>query len=93
MLAEYRKFLSAFLPQNERNHLRDVETEYVADGHSFTLDDHLFYSFDLCGSCEAHAILLSMTHNPALSVNDSASLLEIDANLRKGHIPLLRCPK
>ena len=92
-LERYKNYLSIFLPPDKKNHLRDVEAEYVAAGYLFKLSDHIFYSFDLCGSCEAHAILFFISQYPDVAVEDAPKLSDMDSELRSRSAALRRCPK
>lgn len=91
-MERYKNYLSKFLPPDTKNHLRDVEAEYVTAGHLFKLNDHIFYSFDLCGSCEAHAILSYLRLNPDANVEDTPKLSDMELALRSGSAALSRCP-
>jgi hypothetical protein len=66
-LAIYKTFLSSHLQHhNKGNKLRDVPARYVEEGHCFSTGDverELIYSFDVCGGCEAHAIMNAMGMN------------------------------
>ena len=42
------------------NKLREVDDVYFQKGHVFTYGTEIMYSFDICNSCEAHAILYSI---------------------------------
>lgn len=48
-------------PQHSSNNkLRDVEEKYAENGHIFSFNREIICSFDICGSCEAHAILINL---------------------------------
>jgi hypothetical protein len=59
-LGMYKKFMQHRLMSLVMNRYRDVEDELTQ--YSFSLHDHLIFSFDVCGGCEAHAILTAMHH-------------------------------
>lgn len=61
-LERYRAFLSkqGFEQHSSENKLRDAEDAYTENGHAFAYNREILYSFDVCGSCEAHAILFSL---------------------------------
>jgi hypothetical protein len=44
---------------NSKNKLRDVDDQYVE--HMFSLNREILLSYDVCGACEAHALLLSLS--------------------------------
>lgn len=44
-------------PHTSFNKLRDVEDVYEEQGHIFSLNREILGSFDVCGACEAHALL------------------------------------
>jgi hypothetical protein len=56
----YEKYMKSRLPSVVKNQLRDVEEEFTK--YSFSLNSHLIFSYDVCGGCEAHAILTAMHH-------------------------------
>lgn len=89
----YKTYLARYLETDKTNKLRDVEAEYVSAGYLFRLNGHMFFSFDLCGSCEAHAMLVSMRHNSELTPETAPRLVDMPAALRAASAPLLdRCP-
>ena len=61
-LERYRAFLSkqGLEQHSSENKLRDAEDSYTENGHAFAYNREILYSFDVCGSCEAHAILFSL---------------------------------
>jgi hypothetical protein len=63
-LAIYKKFINGRLPHIVKNKYREVEDDLTQ--YSFMLDGHLIFSYDVCGGCEAHAILTAM-HRGATS--------------------------
>jgi hypothetical protein len=58
-----------FIHQND-NKLRDVDNVYTDNGHAFSYNKDIIYSFDICGNCEAHAILFSIENGLATSVEN-----------------------
>ena len=67
-LAAYRDSMSAAgLVSRSNDKLRDVDEHYFATGHVFLFNQELLCSFDVCGSCEAHAILAQMQSPHALT--------------------------
>lgn len=59
-LATYKHFVRGRLPPLSGNRFREVEDELTE--YSFSLHTHFVYSFDVCGGCEAHAILTAIHH-------------------------------
>lgn len=41
------------------NKLRDTESELVDEGHAFSWNSEILYSFDVCAHCEAHALWMT----------------------------------
>ena len=76
--------------QGEVNNHKDVEEEYKS--HCFSLNTAMFYSFDVCGGCEATAIELSLSSGRTQSVAQAESLDQLPWELARGHEALLRCP-
>lgn len=66
----------------------------MEQGHSFRagpLEREMVYSFDVCGGCEANAILHAMNMDSNLRV-DTAPLLDgLDSNHHK-HVKFANCP-
>jgi hypothetical protein len=74
-----------YLPHPSQNKLRDVEEEYAANGHLFSLNGEILGSFDVCGSCEAHALLLG-----------GAGFFQLQQQrpeLLQGHMAFHKCPQ
>ncbi len=68
------------------NKLREVETLFVDNDYDFSFNKEIVYSFDVCGNCEAHAILLAMklgirssvaVGNDTVNVHNAAVLYEL----------------
>jgi hypothetical protein len=59
-LERYKAFLtSCGLSQHKSNNkLRDIESSLVDEGHAFSWNAEILFSFDVCGHCEAHALLI-----------------------------------
>lgn len=82
------------LPQHwSQNKLRDVEEKYVEDGHMFSFNREILMSFDVCGPCEAHAMLLSIQNGLATSVTDAIPLSALDKKYVEGNVNFAKCPK
>lgn len=77
------------------NKLRDVEQVYSDEGHVFTFNRFMLVSYDVCGSCEAHAALLSIKrskHHSSQTENELRHFLTTAPSLRDLHLsqsPLL----
>ena len=41
------------------NKLRDGNGKFVAEGHEFSWNGEILFSYDVCANCEAHALLLA----------------------------------
>ena len=63
-LEHYRKVLKRddLKQRGIVNKLREVDDVYFEKGHVFTYGNEIMYSFDICNSCEAHAILYSINN-------------------------------
>ncbi len=95
-MENYRIFIMAQgLPLHPSNNkLRDVEQKYAEHGHMFSFNKEILGSFDVCGSCEAHALILGLEAGLATSVEKSTSLFELDyEKYRKNNINFYKCPK
>ena len=98
-LERYRAFISSEglpkHPSGTSNHLRDTDDKYGSGGHSFSLNREILYSYDVCGACEAHAILLSVERvsgPTAVSVENASTLKDFDASMRLENINFKKCP-
>ena len=74
-----------YLPiHNGTNKLRDVEEKYLE--YAFDFNHEKLYAYDVCGPCEAHAILLRIDKRilaRGLSPLESINKDEIDALVQK----------
>ena len=68
------------------NKLRDVEDKFLVEGQAFEFNHNQLYAYDVCGPCEAHAILLRIDKRafgrdipPLKELNKD----EVDALVRK----------
>jgi hypothetical protein len=68
----------------KKSKIKDVEDYYSANSE-FSFNSHIFYSFDLCGSCESHAILASLRHNH----EEHAAASSLDLDLEVETVPSL----
>jgi hypothetical protein len=59
------------LPTKAMNTFGDVEDELAE--YSFDLNKKLIFSYDVCGGCEAHAILTAMHHGVTAPRSDPSS--------------------
>mmetsp|Transcript_4482 Transcript_4482/g.7325 ORF Transcript_4482/g.7325 Transcript_4482/m.7325 type:complete len:235 (-) Transcript_4482:3196-3900(-) len=93
-LKHYRKYMSdeKLPPHASKNKLRDVPEKYETGGHLFSFNREIVGSFDVCGPCEAHAMLLSVEKGLATSIEDAKSLFELDPELTKGNVNFAKCP-
>jgi len=75
-LEQYRAFIEqqGFFQHSSENKLRDAEDIYTEQGHAFGYNRDILYSFDVCGNCEAHAIVFDL-----FRIQDTSSA---DAGLR-----------
>ncbi len=51
---------AGYVAHPSQNKLRDVEEKYSENGHIFSFNREIICSFDVCGGCEAHALMLRM---------------------------------
>ena len=71
------------LPLHEsQNKLRDVEEIYVEKGHLFALNREILGSFDVCGNCEAHALLFGLELGLSQTIENSTTLSQLDLSQR-----------
>eukprot|EP00607_Mallomonas_marina_P008414 CAMPEP_0182424526 /NCGR_PEP_ID=MMETSP1167-20130531/10729_1 /TAXON_ID=2988 /ORGANISM="Mallomonas Sp, Strain CCMP3275" /LENGTH=344 /DNA_ID=CAMNT_0024604397 /DNA_START=919 /DNA_END=1956 /DNA_ORIENTATION=+ len=95
-LEVYRKHLNGFgLSQHSAggtNRLRDTEDKFAEGGHSFSLNREILYSYDVCGGCEAHALLYSVKNKLVSSISEAPLLRDLDTKHRTSNLDFLKCP-
>jgi hypothetical protein len=93
-LDHYRRFLvtKGLTAEPSNNKLRDVEAKYASGGHVFTFNKELLCSYDICSSCEAHALLLSVQRGFATSVQTALPLAELPNKYVRGNVDFINCP-
>ena len=84
VLSVYKAFLDDknYISRVETNKFRDVDTSLVESGHAFSFCGTTFYSFDICGPCEAHAHSLF-----------GRSFTQLTLDERGANIVFENCPK
>jgi hypothetical protein len=98
-LIQYREFLKAQgLPQHpSENKLRDVEERFFTEGHAFSFNGDILLSFDICGPCESHAMLLSIQAGISMDVDSAHTLSQLlsdpkHRSLIQGNVNFVKCP-
>ena len=92
-LITYRDKLQSegYLRHKSNNKLRDSEEKFNRDGHCFSYNGEIMYSYDICGNCEAHAILFAVKSGLATSVESAPTLAHIDRTLLKNNPDFAKC--
>lgn len=82
-LEHYRRDIASkgFPRHPSENKLRDVEEKYSTNGHVFSFNREILCSFDVCGSCEAHAILHSLEKSGKLKYDAGSKVLIQDVSV------------
>ena len=83
---------TGFQQHSSNNRLRDAADEYTEKGHIFSFNSDIMFSYDICGNCEAHGILLAIEKGLSNSIENSPLLKTLDSSLRKDNINLVKCP-
>ena len=93
-LERYRQMISGQGHQKHQsnNKLRDTADEYVDKGHCFSFNSDILFSYDICGPCEAHALLWAVNRGLAATVDAAPPLKDIDPALLKGNPNFVKCP-
>jgi hypothetical protein len=93
-LLHYRNMIKQTgLPSHpSQNKLRDVEEKYVEGGHMFSFNREILMSFDVCGPCEAHALLLSIEQGLAKTIETALPLAKLDRKLLQDNPHFAKCP-
>ena len=100
----YRKKLSSegFKQHISNNKLRDVEDKYADDGHCFSLNREILLTYDLCASCESHALLYGIKYglssNGTIASSTTLKQLRLLSNTKDlifdemERLSFLKCP-
>jgi hypothetical protein len=93
-LERYRAMLSTegYQQHHSNNKLRDSADVYVDKGHCFSFNSDILFSFDVCGPCEAHAILLAIRSGLSASVDDAPVLKQLNHTWRATLPDFVKCP-
>jgi hypothetical protein len=93
-LTQYRDMIRGvdLPPHPSQNKLRDVEEKYVQNGHMFSFNREILMSFDVCGPCEAHAMLRSIELGLAKDVDSALPLSKLDRKHRQENPNFAKCP-
>jgi hypothetical protein len=93
-LSQYKRMMDSHqLPQHPSdNKLRDVEAKYVDEGHVYSFNREILCSFDVCGACEAHAMLLAWQQGLSADLESAPSLKDLPDHLRRNNVNFVHCP-
>ena len=93
-LERYRAMLSreGYQQHHSRNKLRDSADVYVDKGHCFSFNTDILFSYDICGPCEAHAILLAIRSGLSTSVDDAPVLKQLNHTWIATLPDFVKCP-
>jgi hypothetical protein len=80
-----------YLQHTSNNKLRDSDEKFNRNGHCFSFNGEIMYSYDICGSCEAHAMLFAVKSGLASSVEEAPTLAQIDKTLLKNNPDFFKC--
>lgn len=88
---------NGYTPHPSNNKLRDVEEKYAENGHIFSLNKEIICSFDVCGGCEAHALMFNLqkgTGKPSerTDLDGVQTLQQMDRSVLKGNVDFIKCP-
>lgn len=93
-LQHYKRMMDAaqLPPHPSDNKLRDVESKYAEQGHVYSFNREILCSFDVCGGCEAHAMLLGWQRGLAPDLESAPALRELPPALRENNVNFAHCP-
>jgi hypothetical protein len=92
-LEKYREYIAQKLPNHDsQNKLRDVDEIFSEKGHIFSFNKEILGTFDLCGPCEAHALLLGVEKGLSKTIANSTTLFELDRKYKQNNIHFRNCP-
>ena len=85
------------IPRNQSTK-RDTNETLENQKLGFSWMGELFYSFEICSSCEAHGIMYSLNkisskHRSKETINKVTTLQDISFNEIQFHIDFMNCPK
>lgn len=95
-LSSYRAMIEKdqLKPHPAKNKLRDVDDKYVEGGHVFSFNIEILGSFDVCGNCEAHALLAGVEFGLSSNILNSTSLFQLPPIVREAKgIVFKKCPQ
>lgn len=58
----------------------------------FSYNREILLSYDVCGPCEAHAMLLSIDLGLSDSIDNAISLQYLDQKYRQNNVNFAKCP-
>ena len=74
------------------NKLMDVEQKYLINGNVFRINGELIYAFDVCGPCEAHAILHFIENQKPTDIDKAPFIAEMDQSDLANNVNFKNCP-
>ena len=79
-LDRYRSKLlkEGYMPHMSNNKLRDTADKYADGGRVFSFNSDIMFTYDICGNCEAHALLFAVEKGLAKATEDAPTLDEND---------------
>jgi hypothetical protein len=93
----YRDHLKAegYQPHLAQNKLRDTDNKYLDEGHTFSFNGEILFSYDVCGNCEAHALQLGLQLGLGRSDNITSlpDVAGLDPKYTAGNPFFAKCPK
>ena len=92
-LVLYRDKLTAegYKQHRSNNKLRDSDEKFSRDGHCFSSNGEIMYSYDICGSCEAHAMIFAVKSGLSKDLESSPTLANIDKALLHNNPNFAKC--
>lgn len=97
--SSYRDFYRRYIESHDvpkhplRIKLRDADDKYTLGGHAFSFVGELLLSSDVCGSCEAHLMILVLDRKIKYEGDlDTLSIQNIDARLLQNNLDFTNCP-
>lgn len=93
-LVTYRDKLKqeGYTQHTSNNKLRDSAEKFNKEGHCFSFNTEIMYSYDICGNCEAHAMLFAIESGLASSVDTAPTLADLDRKLIANNPNFAKCP-
>ena len=93
-LQKYSKMLrSNELPNIKKLRDKDVADYFLQNNHAFSFNYEIIMSYDICGNCEAHGMLLAIEKGLSNSIESAPTLNRLERKFTMNNKNFLSCPE